>query len=365
MNNSKINITFIIPSLRSGGAERIMSYISQNLDKELFNCTLVVIGFEKDKVYDVENVSVNYLSKKRVLFAFPSIFLLIFKNRPDIVFSAISHLNIMMGLQAIFFPKIKFIGREANVKSVVKDYSSLPKKRGLLAKLFAKIGYHHLDKIVCQSNDMRNDLELNYNFPTSKLITINNPISNKLKKKQEIKPMDENGYRLITVGRLVKQKGHLRILDALSDLKLPYTYTMIGDGSEKTKIMEYAKKLGIQNNIVHIGFTNKVFDHLAENHLFLQGSYVEGFPNALLESSAVGTPVIAFRAPGGIDEIINEGINGFIAENVNDFTEKVTEMLNTIDRWKPSVVSQSVYQKYSSESILSKYENLFRDILQN
>ena len=363
MNNTRIKVTFIIPTLRSGGAERIMSYISQKLDKKKFECVLVVIGYEKDKVYDVENISVIYLNKKRVLFAFPSIFYQISKNRPDIVFSAISHLNIMMGLQSIFFPKIKFIGREANVKSVVKNYSSLPKKRGLLSELFSNLGYKHLDKIVCQSNDMWNDLIQNYNFPTSKLIIINNPISNSLKKKHEIKAIDENGFRLITVGRLVKQKGHLRILDALSELKLPYTYTMIGDGPEKERIMEHAKKLGIHKNIVHIGFTDKVFDYLADNHLFLQGSYVEGFPNALLESCAVGTPVIAFKAPGGIDEIINEGVNGFIAENVNDFTKKITDILNSIDHWNPSVISQSVYKKYSSESILNKYENLFRDIL--
>ncbi|WP_282163173.1 glycosyltransferase [Ulvibacterium marinum] len=364
MNDSRIKITFIIPSLRSGGAERIMSYIPQELDKKKFECNLIVIGYEKDKAYTVENISVTYLNKKRVLFAFPSIFYQIFKAKPDIVFSAISHLNIMMGLQSILFPKIKFIGREANVKSVVRDYSSLPKKRSLLSKLFSKVGYKYLDKIVCQSNDMWNDLIVNHNFPKSKLVIINNPISNSLKKKLEIKPMDENGFRLITVGRLVKQKGHVRILDALSKLKLPYTYTMIGDGSEKERIMEHAKKLNIQNRIVHIGFTNKVFDHLEESHLFLQGSYVEGFPNALLESCAVGTPVIAYKAPGGIDEIINEGVNGFIAENVNDFTKKITDILNTIDNWKPSVVSQSVYQKYSSESILDKYESLFRDILQ-
>ena len=210
---------------------------------------------------------------------------------------------------------------------------------------------------------MCNDLIRNYNFPKSKLITINNPISKSLIRKHEIKPLDDSGFKLITVGRLVKQKGHVRILDALFGLKLPFTYTIIGDGSEKERILEHAKQLGIHNNIVHIGFTDKVFDYLAESHLFLQGSYVEGFPNALLESCAVGTPVIAFKAPGGIDEIIIEGVNGFIAKNVNEYTNKIIEILSTIDLWKPSIISQSVYKKYSSECIVAKYENLFRDIL--
>lgn len=359
----KIKIIFIIPSLRAGGAERIVSYIAENLSKELFTCTLIVIGFEKDKVYDIENTQIVYLNKKKVSHSFISLFKFVSKNKPDIIFSAISHLNIMMGIQAIFFSKIKYIGREANVKSVLKNYSTNSKKRNLVRLLISKIGYKFLDKIVCQSNDMANDLMTNYNFPDSKIIIINNPISKKLKQKSEIKNIKSDSYKLITVGRLVPQKGHLRILDALEKLHLPFKYTIIGDGPEKAKIEDYSKKLNIYNNIIFIPYTNKVFEYLAENHLFLQGSYVEGFPNALLESCAVGTPAVAFRAPGGIDEIIDDGVNGYIANNVDEYTERIVDILNTLVQWNPSVVSKSVFIKYSSNEILRKYEGLFINII--
>ena len=76
--------------------------------------------------------------------------------------------------------------------------------------------------------------------------------------------------------------------------------------------------------------------------MFLQGSYSEGFPNALLESCSVGVPVIAFNAPGGTKEIIDNGINGYIVENEEDYISKLKE-----DRiWDPKIVKDTVYKKF-------------------
>ena len=71
----------------------------------------------------------------------------------------------------------------------------------------------------------------------------------------------------------------------------------------------------------------------------------------------VGTPVLAFVAPGGTKEIIEEGINGFIVENENEFLDKLETMLTT--KWNPNTISVSVKKKYNKERILSDYENLF------
>jgi hypothetical protein len=74
---------------------------------------------------------------------------------------------------------------------------------------------------------------------------------------------------------------------------------------------------------------------------------------------------MAFKAPGGIDEIIEEWINGFMAENVSEYAERIIDVLNTMALCKPSVESKSVYEKYNSENNLSKYEDLFIYITKN
>src|SRR5690606_24101089 len=123
MTPKKKHIVFIIPSLAAGGAERIFAFLAQHLDASLFNVTLLVIGFEKDPVYTVTNVKVVYLNKAKVSYGTVRIFKFLKKEKPDIVVSAIVHLNVIMAFVSWFFPKIKFVAREANVLSVLQHYN--------------------------------------------------------------------------------------------------------------------------------------------------------------------------------------------------------------------------------------------------
>ena len=356
----KHKVLFVIPSLKAGGAERVMSFVAQNLDKSHFDTTLMVIGSNKDQSYSIKNEDVIFLGKNRVLNSFFSIFSYLKNQKPDVVISAIGHVNTLMALESIFFRKIIFIGREVNVISVLTKIQ--PSQRWWYSLIdLTKYSYKLLDIILCQSNDMAQDMRENFDVPAKKIRIINNPISNTFTPKSNY-PMD-SVPKFITVGSLVERKGHKRILSALSKFNGPYEYIIIGDGNMVEEIMEYAEKKGIKKNITHIPFTKKVAHYLKKSHVFLQGSFVEGFPNALLESCASGTPVIAYKALGGIDEIVENGVNGYIVENEIDFVEKLNELL--ILKLNPEKVSSTVFQKFNSPKILKKYEKLFLEVLQN
>jgi hypothetical protein len=153
MKDLRINILFILPSLKAGGAERIISFIAKNLDKSFFNITLLVIGYEKDVVFDINGVNTVFLNKTRLYKATKDIFKYIKNNKPNIVMSSIGHVNILMGLFSIYFQNIKFIAREASVNNVMQTFSS--KKQ--LPNWVKKALYNRLDMIVCQSKDMRDE----------------------------------------------------------------------------------------------------------------------------------------------------------------------------------------------------------------
>ncbi|TBN06522.1 glycosyltransferase [Hyunsoonleella flava] len=350
----KIDIVFVLPSLVAGGSERITSFVAENIDLNKFNSKLLIAGFEHDAAFDIKNIEVIYLNKKRVLFAVPLFFIFLLKNRPNIVLSSMGHVNASMGLMSYFFRKIKFIGREATILSQDKK---VRKRRLNLLHLFNNKFYKKLDIIVCQSEDMAKDMIYNYGISKFKIKIINNPISNI--EPLAIEPKDKTQIRFVTVGRLSKEKGHLRIIKLLSKLEFNFTYTIVGDGDQKEAVLNEAKKLGVLEKLVHIPFTKQVNQILSKNDMFLQGSFVEGFPNALLESCVAGIPVIAFDVPGGTKEIVEHGINGFLVKNEKEYIE----YLNKKHEWNPELIRKSVYKKFNKEKILQEYEDMFLQIL--
>ena len=60
----KIKILFILPSLKAGGAERVVSFIAQNLDTTRFTPSLLIVGFEKDVAFSIHDIETHFLNKK-------------------------------------------------------------------------------------------------------------------------------------------------------------------------------------------------------------------------------------------------------------------------------------------------------------
>ena len=349
MKTNKIKIFFILPSLKAGGAERVISFVSQSIDKKKFEPFLLVAGFEKESVYDVSDIQVFYFNKPRILTAIPHFLKFIGKHKPDIVMSSIAHVNKAMATISPLFAKTKFIGREA---TVLGQNNNKKVSKTSLVKILPN-SFNKLDALICQSQDMAKDMIQNFDVSKEKVFVINNPISNLPKIKEPLK--DIGVKRFITVGRLTPIKGHLRILEALSKLKEPFMYTIIGDGELKEEIFSKAETLNIMDKIKHIPYTNKVYEFLSKHDLFIQGSYVEGFPNALLESCVVGTPVVAFNAAGGTKEIIEHGINGYMVDTEDQFLEVLESNLE----FNSKDVRESVYKKFNQEIIIKQYEDLF------
>ena len=360
MSLAKINITFILPSLVAGGAERVMSLVAQNIDKTRFNATLLVIGFEKDKAYSIEDIKVVYLNKTRVLHGIPKLFAYIFKHKPCIVVGCMTHVNIPVALILLVFPKLKLVTREANIKKVTALYHL--SNNSWSHRQLLKISHRRTNKIICQSKDMADEMISEYNVCPSKIEIINNPISDEFKTKIENKSNTITQY--ITVGRLHEEKGHVRILKILSQLSFPFQYHIIGDGDEHTFILKEVKNLKLEDKVHFTKYTNEVSKHLQQSDVFLQGSFAEGFPNALLESCAVGTPVLAFEAPGGTSEIVEHGINGFLAKDETDYLNYLN-LIHHNSPFEAKKVSYSVTKKFDKNTIVKKYEDVFLQLTEH
>ncbi len=361
MNNKRIKILFVLPSLKAGGAERVISFIASNIDKSKFESILVIVGNEKDAVYQTEGIEVHFLGLSRVMKSIKPLFKLMKDKQPHIAVGSIAHVNRVLTMLSVYFRSTKFVGREASLDRVITQYNYT--KRRIKYWKFYKNYYKHLDKIICQSKEMADNLHDRYSIPDEKLSVINNPISGNLP--ERTLPINASEPRkLITIGRLSEEKGHKRLLKILSKVDFKFHYTIIGKGPIEAEIKALAKELQLEAHITYVNYTDNVAKYLSENDIFLQGSFVEGFPNSLLESCAVGTPVLAFRAPGGTQEIVEPKVNGFIAEDEADFSQKLTQALFETS-WDAETIRHSVYSKFNSERIVSKYETMFQNLLKS
>ncbi|HEA22211.1 hypothetical protein LCGC14_1567940 [marine sediment metagenome] len=357
MKTKKINIIFVIPTLTAGGAQRIMAFLSRNLNQQKFSTTLIVLGSNKGLAFDIKDMRVIFLNKTRVLLAIPALIRILIHDRPQIIMGAITHLNILLGFISPLFPKTIFVGRQTNISTIMSKHSGDKPKFSFASVL--KIGFRQLGYVVCQSKDMAIDCIAFFNIKEDKIEVIRNPITDNFGFEGHNRNPISNTKKFITVGRLDKIKGYGRILKGLSQYNSEFNYTIIGDGPEKEFLENLVKSLKLQGKVEFIPFTKKVPNYLRNSDFFIQGSYAEGFPNALLESCAVGTPVIAWKAPGGTKEIIEHEVNGLIAEDDEDFVN----ILNTLKHFDPKKVSDSVHIKFSKEIILKDYETFFSNIL--
>lgn len=70
-----------------------------------------------------------------------------------------------------------------------------------------------------------------------------------------------------------------------------------------------------------------VNDYLVNSHCFILSSFNEGLPNCLIESCSAGMPVVAINAPGGLNKIIDKGINRLVSDDKNKYIDKINEAM--------------------------------------
>ena len=355
----KKSILFILPDLNAGGAERIVTTIANHLPREKFSPSILLLRKEGLYLDFLQNdVEIIDIKTPRIRHALKPILKQIRKRKPDIVFSGFGEVNAYLSLFIKLFPKTKFIARETNVVSQHVTRREI--------RFFYKF-YNNYNKIICQSDDMMNDLVENFKIKKDKLIKINNPVDfNFIQEKLENVRKPESyreGYKnVVAIGNLSSRKGFDNLLKVFKFLKNEKILLhILGDGKDKELLHQMKSDFGLENVIFH-GIQKNPYPFLKFADLFVLSSRYEGFPNVLLEAGACGTYALANNCKGGIHEIIQPKINGEISdiENHEVFAAKIVEILEQIH--DSEAIKNSIQSRFSKEIILDKYFEVFDDI---
>lgn len=356
----KISVIFILPDLETGGAERIVTTIANHLSRDRFEPKILLLrkqgGYLNLVKKDVEIIDLN---TERIRHSLKPILAEIYRRKPDIVFSGFGEVNAYLSLFIKLFPRTKFIARETNVVS-----RHVTKKE---IRFFYNF-YNNYQRIIAQSDDMMKDLMKNFNVNSNKIVKINNPvdfdfIDEKLRNSAKPESFKYNFKNVVAIGNLSSRKGFDNLLKVFSRLKNENILLhILGDGKDREILHQMKDFLGLKHVFFH-GRQDNPYQFLKYADLFILSSRYEGFPNVLLEAGACGTYSLANNCPGGINEIIQNRVNGEISDidNHEDFSQKILSILH--QSYDKDAIKNSIKSRFSKNIILDKYEKVLLDLM--
>ena len=190
--------------------------------------------------------------------------------------------------------------------------------------------YAMADKYVVLASEYINQIKelIGKNDVERKLTFINNPITTELNLKIDY----DNKKDILFVGRLEAQKGIgflLEIWKRFCKVRPGWHLRIVGDGPLRADIEKRIKNESLQNVILEGNVVNTVPVYRGGVILCMTSVY-EGWPLVLAESFANGVVPLAFGSFGAINDIIDDGVNGYIISPFN-LEEYVDKMCNLVD----------------------------------
>jgi glycosyltransferase involved in cell wall biosynthesis len=286
---------------------------------------------------------------------------LLWRIRPDIVFSTAGmNLALIVLARLLLTSRIRLLVRESSVVSVRLNETQNPR----IFRYLFKCLYKQVDKVICNSDSMVQEIAQQFNLPEKKMTRIYNPIDIQLVRDLGSgggNPYFGAGPHLVAAGRLSHEKGFDLLIAAMPRIAelLPHArLTILGDGPLKSALAGQARGLGLTESVSFVGFQQNPWPYFCHADLLVVPSRRESFGNVLVEALALGTPAIAFDCPGAIGEIYGEhpAVRLVAAENAAGLIDAIIESCSARNgkRIVP-ITSPDWLAKFSPQQIMREY----------
>lgn len=170
------------------------------------------------------------------------------------------------------------------------------------------------------------------------------------------------------IGQLIRRKGLDVLFRALAQCEAGnWRLAIVGDGDERDPLVRQSQELGIADRVGFFGFRDDRIAFLKGFDVFVLPSRLEGVPRCLMESMAVGVPVIASDIPGCRD-LISSGESGILFEqdSVPDLKRALSRIVQD-DVYRRSIAvagKRVVEEKWSAAIMATSYTCLYEGLLQ-
>jgi glycosyltransferase involved in cell wall biosynthesis len=358
--NSRIRIAFVLPSLAGGGAERVILTLAGALDRARFDPVVVVLTSD-GPLSPPANTPVIDLGVRRLRRAHWALARQLRALDPDIILPTIGHMNIgVLSVRRWLRKRARIVIRESNLPSASLPATNRPRLFQFLYRRY----YPRASHVIAPSGVVAGELQRDFGVDPTRLTVLPQPVESQVLRDRAATPCRPPGPgpRFVAAGRLTPQKGFDRLMPLLRHMPEDGRLTLLGEGGLLAELRAQASALGVSDKVEFAGFQDNPWAHYAGADAFLLPSRWEGMPNAVLESLAVGTPVIATPESGGVGEIAAACADGSLtlAALPDAFAKAMNQVRpNAVDAPRPSLLPDD----YELAGVVRRFEDLMTAVV--
>ena len=315
----RTKLLLLIPHLGGGGAERVAAQLARHLDPHQFEIHLGLIAKDSPGAQPIPRwVQVHRLQRKRVRHAWFRLIRLIHAERPDVVLSGMAHLNFLLLLLKPLLPsRTRILVRQNTTASAAAQT--------WFTRFLYRYLYRRAHAVICQSRAMAADLADRFAIPRAQLKILSNPVDTAtiLASSPSIQHPEwpANAWpRLLSIGRLAREKGIDLLLYALSEIREHHPCVhlqILGVGPEEAALRKLSLELGLEDAVSFLGFQEDLASFYKQATLFILPSRYEGMPNALLEAAAAGLPLVATPSSAGLCDLLENAPGAWLTQSIS------------------------------------------------
>ncbi len=340
MNKQKVAI--VSNSLGKGGAERFAALLTFMLENSGFEVHSIIVNNAVDYLYtgtlfNLEKESSNSFSFYRKIKKGILLRRYLVENNIDIIIDSRSRNVLLRELIT------RFIYRNSKIYYIVHSYNF--KNYFPASKFWARMIYKNVEALICVSKAIEE--KVNFLFELKNTETIYNPyfIDN-----EELAKVSETQKVILYFGRFdEKVKNFTLLLEAFSQSEVflkGYQLHLMGNGNDLNFIQQKIKALNLNNYVEIFPFKQNPFDEVRKAKFTILTSNYEGFPMSIVESLALGTPVVSVDCNSGPREIIQNEFNGLLVQNHN-----IQALAEAINRFADDDKLYDFCKKNTAESV--------------
>jgi len=227
-----------------------------------------------------------------------------------------------------------------------------------------RFAYANADHVAAVSKSVATAIERRYGITKDRVSII--PVGLDLERfRRRERGLPSDIPELISIGRLVPEKGHETLLKALANIEHPFILRLVGHGPEYLRLHRLAESLGILPRVQFHGVVDDVAPLLRKSDIFCFPSRHEGQGVALYEAAAAEVPIIASDL-ASFRERFDESMMTFVKQDdVDAWTKAIQSMMRDYGMAleKAKRAREEVKLHYTKEAMGEAYFALYRRLI--